>query len=265
VGGDGVARVARVDPTNETDQNVYAWAPDLSTGAAGYVSKVSAWGDRVAFIVGGVGVYVTEPTVLAASGWLTTSRIRFSTLEPKRARVCRVRLDSSFTKGQVSVAIGSDTDVTGASVAAVDQGVALDTGEVPIYVSDAGFYVLKFTLNRDAPSLPVNLSPCMSGYQLKVLPATFTPTRTVLPLLCMDEEETRTGSAVFRSALARLRALESLMKSGRVVRMQVLAPDVSHTLSELVVVEQVEYQQVTSPDDDTAFGGTLIVTTRSVA
>ena len=265
IGTDGVARLGRVDPTAQVDNGVFAYASDLSTGAAGVVKQVEPWGNRIAFLVTGVGIVVQEPTKLVSSGSLITSRVRFGTLEPKRARVLRIRLDTGFTHGQVSASIGVDSDSLFSNVLGIDQNISSDSGESPVYVNDAGFYCVSFTLNRDAASLPAHYSPCLSGYQLKVLPAAFVPTRTTLPLLCEDEEETRTGSAQYRPALLRLQTLEGLMKSGRVVRFQALAPNPAHAFSELVVVEQIQYRQVTAPDDDTAFGGTLVVILRSVS
>jgi len=134
---------------------------------------------------------------------------------------------------------------------------------VPVYLNDASWYALQFTLSREDVSTE-KYSPVLSGFQLKVLPASFVPTRTKVPLLCFDEEETRTGGAVYRPALARLKALESIQSSGRVIRFQVLAPDPTHALSELVIVESVDYMQISAPDDDTAFGGTVTVTVRSI-
>ena len=254
----------RVDISQQTDkdQGVFAFAEDLR-GGVGVVSQAAAWGDRIAFLVPSGGLYVQEESRWVSTGFLTSSRIRFDTLEKKRARLVRLRLDPENGHGTATIAVSAESTSAFTGVAAVQQAVSADSGDTPLYVKDAAWYGVQITLNREDVSTE-KYSPIMSGYQLKVLPAAFTPTRSVVPLLCFDEEETRTGGSVFRPALARLRALESIQSSGRVVRFQVLAADPAHALSELVVVESVDYAQVSAPDDDTAFGGVLTVTVRSI-
>jgi hypothetical protein len=120
---------------------------------------------------------------------------------------------------------------------------------------------LRFTLNRDATDN--SLSPVFKGYQLKAVPATPRTRIIKIPLLCYDTETDKYNATLGYEGRAfdRLAALEDLEAAGDVVVLQ----DFRTGETSQCLIEEIAFINKVSPDKKlTNFGGTLIITVRTV-
>jgi hypothetical protein len=257
-----------------TPDERFAWAPDLramdstETAVSGTVTAVTLMAGRCAFLVSGVGVFVEHPTKLLPSGVLTTSRIRFTTLDPKvfrfvhfRGEATNVHADDS---GSITVAVASDTDGPGQTVGVMSIPAATDSGDLPCNVPKGTYAVLNFTLARSADD--VTAGPVLLGYQLRALPAQKRQRQFIVPLNCFDHEMDSTGQKLGWDgrALQFLNYLEQIEERGDIITFQTLSPPLpEQEMSRFVVIEQLEFQQGASPTDRDGWGGLLLATLRS--
>lgn len=242
----------------------YAYATDLQAKVTGEVSAVTVFGnsDRMAFAVIGSGSYLESASTLEASGYLTTGRVRYNTLEPKLYKFATVRTPTSIS-GSVSLAVvdpgGAETSIItaseGTSVAIED--VALSTPALPVE-----WLTLKISLGRS--TVDTTEGGEVNGWQLKALPGTVRQRIFTLPLLCTDKEKDRSGQMVgsVGRTLDRLEAFEQIAARGDAVAYQ----DLRSGLSYLVVIDNYRFEQKTSPNNNgSRWGGLLWVELRTIA
>lgn len=262
---DGVAGLCRIDLSYPVDdQGRFAWATDVvawnGADVSGTVSSLAVV-DGVPYFALATGGLYRAGSSFVASGWLTSQRIRFGTLEPKLLRFARFRCEQGA--GSVSIAVSREADSGGAIVSTVDVAQQQDSGDVAVSVPPAVFATVRVTLAAGGGGAS---SPALIGYQLKALPQ---PTRHQLiqvPLLLFDSEVTRTGQVVRRSesAIDRYGAMRALESAGEVVSFQSLAPQPGLATSESVVIERLSFAQERGPFDVDGFGGVLTATLRTV-
>lgn len=196
---------------------------------------------------------------MAASGYIRTSRIRFSTLEPKLYKLLKVR--GKPLAGPLSVTFLDQGDAEAGSVtfaAGANPGNSDITITSPVAPQD--YLSLKFTMSRSAT---VNTSGAeISGYQLKALPGGTRQRLIRLPLLVYDFEKDTFGNKRGQqgTALNRLMALEDLENVGGSVVLQ----DIGGGISLNCVIESIQFQQDTPPPGQAGFGGVANVTLRTV-
>lgn len=242
----------------------YAYATDLQAKVTGEVSAVTVFGnsDRMALAVIGSGSYLESASTLEASGYLTTGRVRYSTLEPKLFKFATVRTPLSIS-GTVGLSVldpgGAETSIItaaeGSSVMIED--VALSTPALPVE-----WLALKLTLGRS--TVDTTEGGEINGWQLKALPGTVRQRIFTLPLLCADKEKDRAGQMVGAEGrtLDRLEAFEQIAARGDAVAFQ----DLRSGLSYLVVIDNYRFEQRTSPNNNgSRWGGTLWVELRTIA
>lgn len=260
-GHDGDSGLYRIDLGLEISDLRFAYASDVNmagdTSAAGPVAHLGA-SSLVTFATA-ANVYVESSTQLAETGYLTTAKIRFGTLEPKLFKLLRVR--GPALTGPLSFSVidelgsesGSYNFAEGESPGTADVAIA-SPSEPQDYIS------IKFTLGRD------DISPALGGmfvgYQLKALPATIRQRMIQLPLLCFDFEVDAVGNrhGAADTALDRLTSLENLERTGNSVVLQDLSADTNQS----VVIEQVRFQQTAPPPAASGFGGMILLTLRTV-
>jgi hypothetical protein len=274
----GIAGMARIDcgmPLSHqlysySPEQLYAWAPDLraenssGTYLTGAVTSAGILNGRVVFTVTGQGTMVQHPSKLVASGTLLTSRERMNTLELKLPRFVRLRSEPSY--GTINANIGIETDSLGPLIASLSPATKQDSGDILLSSPPASWATLTFTLSRDGTR--VDRGPVFTGFQLKVLPVVHKQRNIQIPLLCNDNEMSRTGQGLginpAGNALARVLALEAHEDAGDIVSFQILAKDPSERYTAQVTIDDIEYIQTAGPFEQSGIGGRLLVTLRTV-
>lgn len=246
----GEPGLIRIDLGNELEQLRFAYANDVYyPGVSGHQTTACAFmdgTDRIAFatdnITGQNGhIYRENATELISTGYITTGKIRYSTLEPKNFK--RLLARGTFTDGGLTLETVTK-DGTVYDHITYEEGVsAVEVGttqpETPQeYIS------FRFTFTRDIDV--ASAGPILEGWQAKATIAT--PRQRVLqfPVFCYDTETDRYNVMVGYEGRAdeRLRALEAVEENGDVVIWQ----DLSTGESRQCVIEQITYSRLTPPD-----------------
>lgn len=252
-------RLARIDLSTEIETLRFAYATDLcGIGDNNKTTSIAFYGgsDALAFITD-AGLWREDTTKRAVTGWLDTSRIRFSTLEPKVFRSIRVR--GPLLDGTLGISVIDEAGtVTPIYAYGVDQTPGLDDLTIP-GPGQRDFLSFRFTLNQSADTLS---GAQMNGWQVKALPGSPRQRLIILPLWCYDFEKDRHGQRVggHRSAVAKLMRLENLEATGQVIQFQ----DLTTNTAGDVFVEEMEFEQSDPPPRFEGWGGIIRVTLRTV-
>jgi hypothetical protein len=262
----GYAGLYRIDLGAEIEQLRFAYATDtFLSGVSGYATSVDFVGnsDQIAFTTSGSnGIAIQSTTVLATTGYITTGKIRYGTLEPKNFK--RLIAKGSFTVGETllsSVATnagGSETEYDHIGYSQFVNPVEVTTS-VPQTAQE--FLAYKFTLSRDATD--TTAGPVLKGYQVKATIATPRQRMIRFPAYCFDIETDRFNTVVGYEGRAfdRIRLLEQIEQSGDVLTWQ----DLTTGESQQAVIEEVTFTRMTPPDRRfDGFGGILQITVRTV-
>lgn len=263
VGGD--AGLIRIDLGAPIGTLVFPYANDIyksgvnenPTTSCAFIGNT----DRVAFIYAGNGsngnVYVEEATTKVESGYLTTGRIRYNTLEPKVFKLLLPRGD--VTDGTLDI-VSISPNGEEFTIRTIAEGGSLDEGGVP-YPTNAQEYIsLRFTLGRGTVS---TTSPLLTGYQLKALPATKRTRLIQFPVFNFDIEKDRDGNKIGYEGRAydRLKELEAIEEAADTVQVQDFRTGETFTAQ----LEELDYINTTPSDERFAnFGGILLITVRTV-
>ncbi len=229
---DGKWGCYRLDLENAIDGTgmMYPWAKDIASGRIRGSSPPESTGDYVARIcpIGKTGLkamYVKDSGVWAehdnkwvSSGWLQTSWLRYSTWEDKIFAYLRsVMSPRSNHQGTLDVDWWNEyaTSATGRLVtghSGPNNGPAIDSNGSDMEPQVAVSY--RFTIHNPDITQP---GPRFLGYQLKSSPANVVQREIALPLLCYRRERLRSGRTVERSTWDRIKALEALQRSNKIV------------------------------------------------
>ncbi len=203
----------------------FAWAKDIASGVdagEGYVARIAAVGKTglKALFMRDNGVWAEHDRIWVPSGWLHTSWIRYSTWESKIFAYLRTVMSPRHA-GTTTVDWWDEyaSGPNGRLVPDPATGVPHD-GTPPEYDSKGSDLTpqvavsYRFTLNN--PDIN-GAGPRLLGYQLKSSPSGVVQRELQLPLLCYRRERLRSGRTVERSTWDRIKALESLQASNRIV------------------------------------------------
>ena len=271
----GYAGLYRIDLGNEildSSKSFYsktlsfAYATDtFLSGVTGNATSVDFIGnsDQIAFTTSGSnGIAIQSTTVLATTGYITTGKIRYGTLEPKNFK--RLIAKGSFTVGETllsSVATnagGGETEYDHIGYSQFVNPVEVTTS-VPQTAQE--FLAYKFTLSRDATD--TTAGPTFKGYQAKATIATPRQRMIRFPAYCFDIETDRFNTVVGYEGRAfdRIKLLEQIEQTGDVLTWQ----DLTTGESQQAVIEEVTFTRMTPPDKRfDGFGGVLQITVRTV-
>lgn len=257
----GKSGTYRIDLGNAISNLRFAYATDFySTASTGTVKACAFLGasNRLSF-ADQANIYYAHLTDLMAMGSLTTSRVRFSTLEPKLYKLVRIR--GPVLEGALSVSTVDQND----SVASIATLSGSNPGEEDIQLSyptgPQEFISLKFTFARGASDSTVGAQ--LYGYQLKALPGTPRKRLMVLPLLCFDAETDSHGvkSGYDGYALERLVALEAVEDGGDTTILQ----DLKRNTSYACTIEDIRFVETSPPGrNESAWGGILYCSIRTI-
>jgi hypothetical protein len=265
---DGEPGIIRIDLEREIEPLRFAYANDLyypnndTTHRTTSVAFLNGTDDLVfstAYANGADGhVYREDTANLMSSGYVTTGRIRYSTLEPKVFKLMKALVDNS--KGGLkieSINMAGDSFIIGS----FQKGAILNDVSVSYPVGAQEHLSFKFTLERNPTD--ATTGAILDGYQLKSLPAV--PRQRIIqyPLACYDREMDAFGVQVGHEGAAydKLLTLEAIENVGDTIRLE----DFRTGESYLGIVEQLQFFNRTPSDKRfSGFGGILILTIRTI-
>jgi hypothetical protein len=268
----GEPGLIRIDLGNEIEPLRFAYANDIYyAGVTGHVTTAVCFDgntdpttpNRLMFATAHASsvdgaVYVESASTLVSSGYITTGKIRYSTLENKIFKILKTL--ASNEKGGVvikSVDANENEYVLGTFT---EGGL---TPEVNVsYPSGAQEYLsFKFELSRSSTASAEG--PILSGYQLKSLPAVGRQRLISYPLACYDREKDSFGNQVGHEGAAyeKLALLEDIESVGDTIRVE----DFRTGESFLGIIEQLQFINRTPTDKRfSGFGGILVATIRTI-
>lgn len=253
-GVNGKTGLVRIDLGTPLDNLVFPYANDLmvdgSTASTVGVAIINNTG-RIAFTTSSA-LYYESATDYRSSGWLTTGRVRFNTLEDKFFKYIRERAE--YNNGSIAISVNGNL-ITSTSASSGNQ----DVGITARLQSEYQQYT--FTLSPNASD--ATSSPVLLGYQVKALPATKRQRLMQIPLRCYDFDMDRNGNQFGYEGLAftQLETLENLEESGDIVTVQNLRT--GETFQGLI--EECSFtSDTTSSRISGNFGGLLVVTVRKI-
>jgi hypothetical protein len=257
---DGNSGAVVVDLSEEVEQNTlrfpYAW--HARSGTPGRVDTVAVFGasGRVALGVFGEGVYLQSATDYEAQGWVTSGRIRFSTVQTKQFRTADLGVE--IPDGSVTLSVvqsdGDEVAIRNLTPSSENgRGIALRAGS-PVPVE---YLQIKVAFTAGATG-----SPALDSLQVRAVPVVNRQELIQYPLLCMDREQNATGKKYGKQGFAfqRFSALKSLEQTMAVVTVS----DRSTGETFQAQIEQVEFRRPGPPSADGRpnWGGLLSVTVR---
>jgi hypothetical protein len=264
----GEPGVIRIDLEQEIKPFRFAYANDIyyptgdtthPTTACAFLNGTDDLVFSTAYASGADGhVYRENPSALMESGYITTGKIRYSTLEPKVFKIVKALVDN--TNGGLTI---ESIDTTGfpRTIGNFAQGDFVPEVNVSYPVGAQEFMSFKFTITRSSTNSA--LGPIFDGYQLKSLPAV--PRQRIIqyPLACYDNEKDRfnvqTGHT--GSAYDRLGDLEALENFGDSIRVD----DFRTGESFIGLIESISFNNQTSGDKRfSGFGGIAYLTIRTL-
>jgi len=264
VGAD--AGTIRIDLGSEIEPLRFAYANDLYSAQTGehYTTALAFLGttNRLAFAtaynVTDGATYLESASDLVSSGYITTGKIRYSTLEPKVFKVMKALVDN--TNGGLTIE-SIDTMGTARTIGNFAKGDFVPEVNVSYPVGAQEYMSFKFTISRNSSA--TESGAIFDGYQLKSLPAV--PRQRIIqyPLACFDNEKDRfnvqTGHT--GSAYDRLGDLEALENTGDSIRVD----DFRTGESFIGLIESISFNNQTSGDKRfSGFGGIAYLTIRSL-
>ncbi len=264
-GVNGEPGVIRIDLSTEIENLRFAWANDLSVdGVNGFQTTGCAFAngtEQLMFCTAddSVGyVYAESATVLRTSGYLTTGKIRFGTLEPKNFK--RLLGRGNFTYGSMVL---ETVDANGLEYDHITYNAAVPGVEIATSTPAASqeYLSYKFIMYRD--NTTNTLGPVFKGYQAKATIATPRQRLISYYVYCFDEETDRNNVRTGYSGRAheRILELEEIEESGDVVTWQ----DLNTGENRQVQIEGINLVNTTPPDkNSTGFGGILEILVRTV-
>lgn len=255
----GETCLIRVDLGMPTDQaGRFAYATDLicPTAQTGDLSWIAVGGNgRLQFAVDSYGL-VTEGSGPGSvrEAWLTTSRIRMATVEPKLFR--RIQVRGSFAApGTVSVTVtGSNGEVR---VAMPPISSAADLDDLSALTAPLEWLSLRFDLNGSSLI-------DFRGYVLKANSAVKPRRLFQLPLKVTDFEMDKRNNkfGYLGYGIARLLQLEALEDARDEVRLEMFTE--LGVLARQCTIEQVSFRQVHQPGQVGSTSGVVVVTLKTV-
>lgn len=240
-----------------------AYATDLQTHVTGAITGVTNFGTSDRMVIGqvGQGSYLESATTLEPTGYFTTGRIRYSTLEPKIFKFLTVRLPTTM-QGTVAASV-IDPTLTQTSVYTVSEGV-VSFQDIGLSAPASAVEWLQLRLDFTRSGISSSTGPEVNGWQIKALPGVVRQRLFVLPLLCFDREKDNNGQwdGYEGRTLDRLQAFESVAQKGDSIIFQ----DMMFQRSWTVIVDDYEFKQSAQPaNNSNGYGGYLTVQLRTIS
>jgi len=256
----GAVRINLGQPLPHEDLR-FAYAMDAQTHDVGMPSSIAFFGttDRVVLGVTYEGVYTQSATLLEATGYILSGRIRYKTTEKKAFRLADLR--ARIPAGTVSLAAIDE----GASEVRLITLNANGTDGTSIGLTQpAGnheYLSFRTTLTCSGDGLT---GPTLQSLQIKALPAPKRQRLIQYPLNCGDRETDAAGVKCGYKGWAweRIQAMELAEEASVVLHCQ----DFTNGETFFATIEQSEFARVSPRAADASgnFAGTLKVTLRKL-
>lgn len=247
--------------TNVTSTAVSPYGTVNNVATSSNATEVYNVDGRMIIVVeedGSGELQVEHTTNKRDTGWMTTGKIRYGTVEPKYFRYINLQC----TTGTGDTITVSTIDSDGVEVPLAEVSAGISNQDIFISTPDTsqenmGF---KFTLNN--ASSDSNL-PVIQSYQVKAVPASRRQRLFQYPLQCYNFEMDRFNSQFGYDGRASemISRLESMEETGRFITVNDYRTDESFT----GIIEEVKFTNESSPDkNNSGFGGLLLVTVRKM-
>ena len=250
----------RVDIGTEIDdagRKAYAQdlvSPTVLTGEVVGVDVTAA--GRIVFVIDGYGLILEGVGPGSARpAWLRTSRIRFSTVEPKVYRFAQIT-GTFNSPAQVIVYVSAPGL---AEKVALSWSGGTDPEQFNLVDGPRQWAQLRFEL--------VGATCELVSYSIKALPAASRQRMLQYVLLCNDRESDRNGQILNQTgyAKARLLALEALEDAGAEVQVQEILPG-EDPLARRCVIDRITYRQAVRPTrSGPGRSGVVLVVARTIS
>lgn len=242
----------------------FAYATDLQTHLTGAITGVTNFGtsDRMVIAQVGQGAYLESATTLEPTGYFTTGRIRFNTLEPKLFKFLTVRMPLAY-QGTLAASVTEPAGAT-TSIISVSEGSGIQITDISLPVPTSAVEWIQLRLDFTRSTVDTATGPEVNGWQFKVLPGAVRQRLFTVPLLCFDREKDRNGQwdGYEGRTLDRLEDFEQLAQLGDAITFQ----DMNMDRSYLCVIDDYEFRQMAAPaGNDNNYGGILTVQVRTIA
>lgn len=241
----------------------FAYATDLQTHLTGAITGVTNFGTSDRMVIGqvGQGAYLESATVLEPTGYFTSGRIRYNTLEPKLFKFLTVRTPQTYF-GTLAAAV-IEPNGTQTTVLTVAEGSSQYITDIALSAPSSAVEWLTVRLDFTR-SATTSLGPEVNGWQLKAIPGAIRQRIFVLPLLCFDRESDNNGQwdGYEGRTLDRLEAFEALAQRGDAVTFQ----DLNQMRSWTCIIDDFQFEQKAQPaSNGNGYGGYLTVQLRTIA
>lgn len=203
-------------------------------------------------------VYIEHPTTLRSSGYLTTGKIRYSTLEGKIFKFLKPRVDNS--NGAITSAV-IDSEENTYVIGNFTQGDFTSELGISYPIGAQEYLSFQFTLTRS--STDTTKGAVLNGYQIKSLPAVPRQRLIEYPLMCYDTEKDKNGVSTGYEGrtydrIFELEAIENVGDSIKVI-------DFRTNESYSGIIEQMEFINRTSTDKRfSGYGGVILIQIRTL-
>ena len=203
-------------------------------------------------------LHIQSESLKRDTGWFTTGKIRYGTIEPKFFRYINVQCTTG--SGDNITVYTIDKNGQENSLAVLSEGISNQDVFISNPSTKQEYMSFKFVFNNvtDDQDLPI-----LEAYQIKATPATRRQRMYQYPLSCYDTEMDR-FSSVFGykgRAMEYIQRLEAIEETGKFVNIT------DYRIGEQFqgVIDEVRFTNESSPDkDNNGFGGLLLVTVRKL-
>jgi hypothetical protein len=269
-GIDGAGGLYRVDlsqpiyDTGVSSSLKFAYATDLQTHLTGAITGVTNFGTSDRMVIGqvGQGAYLESASTLEPTGYFTTGRVRYSTLEPKIFKVLTVRMPQNYAGTVASSVIDPSGNTT--TIYAVTEGTGQFITDIALAAPATAVEWLQLRLDFTRSSLNTATGPEVNGWQFKAVPGAIRQRVFTVPLMCFDREADNNGvwDGYEGRTLDRLETFEQLAQRGDSVVFQ----DLNLQRSWTVIIDDYQFRQAAQPAfNDNGYGGYLTVQLRTIA
>lgn len=252
----GTGHIYRVDLSNEIGTLSFPYAKDLAEGSTA-TSFVDVYSSRIIFSVDSNGIFAEDISSYVSSGYITTGRIRYNTLENKLFKFITDR--ALFNLANTISISAIDKTGTEHNIGTVDYS----TNGNDILISPSTpqeFLQFKFVLTRGAVTTE---TPTFYGYQIKALPAAKRQRLVQYPVFNFDTEIDKYNNTFGYEdrAYAVLSVLEQIEEAGDIV----LVKDFRTNEQFNALIEEISYVgDVSSDRKFKGFGGKMLITVRKI-
>jgi hypothetical protein len=201
--------------------------------------------------------YLESATNYVSNGYLQSGFIRYATIEDKVFKTLHVNIENADGGLIVQSIAKSGQEYTIANFAAGD---LIEPFAVAYPLGTQEYVSFKFNLTPRVSTV----TPTLSAYQLKALPAIARQRLIQYPVMCYDTETDKFGNQIGYEgyAFARVSQIEMLESLGDTIRVQ----DFRNGETYLGVIEEINFMNRTPPSSRfSGFGGMLLVTVRTVS